>query len=166
MCSTSLVHKIVLVDPKAGSILGDGWFESPVGANIECPDSTGMVSFGFVAEYKQGQSVPTGEVQLFTPDFDFHSTSYEWLIISDDDCGMLKGRGAKYHDTSEFEFSLVVCDGSEKDTHDEIVVRIWSAADGRVVFNNGSDTLDVSFEEATRVRGGDVQVHKTNGDKI
>jgi hypothetical protein len=116
--------------------------------------------------YKQDQSIPTGEVQLFTPDFDFHSTSFEWLVISDDDCGTLKGRGGLYHDTSDFEFSLVVCDGSERETHDEIVVRIWSAADGSVVFNNGSNTLEVSLEEATKVKGGKVQVHKVKGDKL
>jgi hypothetical protein len=137
-----------------------------MGAYTKCPDLTGMVSFEFNAEYKHGQTSPTGEVQLFTPDFDFHSTSFDWLVVSDDDCGMLKGYGAISRETSEFKFSLVVCDGSERETHDEIVVRIWSAADGSVVFNNGSDSLDVSFEEATKVKGGDVQVHKLKRDKM
>jgi hypothetical protein len=125
-----------------------------------------MVSFEIVAEYKQGRSIPTGEMQLFTPHFDFHSTSYEWLIVNDEDCGIVKGRGQMDHDTSEFGFSFVACEGSETETQDEIIVRIWSATDGSPIFNNGSDTSDVSLEEATKVKGGNVQIHKGRGDNL
>jgi hypothetical protein len=156
------------VDPEAGSITGAGWYESPKGAYVEDISSSGTVSFGFVAEYRQGQQVPTGEFQLFAPNFDFYSTSYEWLMVGENPCANLQGHGLMYGEEEEYTFSLIVCDGDDTggEYHDEIVVKIWSALDGEVVYDNGDDEWgEYSYEDASQVRGGNVQVRKHRAGK-
>ena len=41
---------------------------------------TGKATFGFVAQYKKGATVPTGNTQFrfHAGDLHFHSTSYDW----------------------------------------------------------------------------------------
>ncbi|MGB3702216.1 MAG: hypothetical protein WA997_13185 [Anaerolineales bacterium] len=44
----------------------------------------GKANFGFVSKYKKGASIPSGqtEFQLHAGDLNFHSSSYEWLVVN------------------------------------------------------------------------------------
>jgi len=72
----------VAYDPSGGFVTGGGWINSPAGAYVPDPSLTGKATFGFVAKYKKGAQVPTGntEFQFDVAGFSFHSETYEWLV--------------------------------------------------------------------------------------
>lgn len=74
---------IVIYDPSAGFVTGGGWINSPAGAYIPDQSLAGKASFGFVAKYQKGLTVPTGntEFQFHTAGLNFKSTSYGWLVV-------------------------------------------------------------------------------------
>ena len=57
---------------------------SPPGAYTAGPTLSGKANFGFVSKYKKGGRFPEGETefQLHFANFNFHSTSYQWLVVS------------------------------------------------------------------------------------
>ena len=63
---------------------GGGWIDSPLGAYVPDPSLTGKATFGFVSKYKKGKNTPDGntEFQFRAADMNFHSTSYDWLVVS------------------------------------------------------------------------------------
>jgi hypothetical protein len=75
---------VVVYDPSAGFVTGGGWINSPLGAYSADPSLTGKANFGFVSKYKKGQSAPDGETefQFNAGNLNFHSSIYEWLVIS------------------------------------------------------------------------------------
>ena len=75
---------LVVYDPSAGFVSGGGWIDSPAGAYIANDTLTGKANFGFVSKYKKGANVPTGntEFQFKTGDLNFHSSSYDFLVIT------------------------------------------------------------------------------------
>ena len=83
---------MTIVDPAAGFVTGGGWIESPEGALISEPSETGKASFGFVSKYKKGASIPTGSTKFtfMSPKFSFHSSDYEWLVVTGNDCAKYK----------------------------------------------------------------------------
>ncbi|HEX6131256.1 MAG TPA: PKD domain-containing protein, partial [Actinomycetota bacterium] len=86
---------VVVYDPSAGFVTGGGWVDSPAGAYTADPAAAGRASFGFVARYQRGATVPTGQTQFQfkAGRLDFHSTAYEWLVIA--------GARAKFKGTGE-----------------------------------------------------------------
>jgi predicted secreted protein len=85
---------VVVYDPNGGYITGSGWFNSPAGAYRPQPSLEGRVNFGFVSKYKKGTTVPDGNTQFQyrMGNLSFHSTAYEWLVISGAK-GQYKGSG-------------------------------------------------------------------------
>jgi hypothetical protein len=83
---TATYHYVVVYDPNRGFVSGGGWIDSPEGAYIPDPSLSGKGSFGFVSKYLKGAKVPSGntEFQFQAGSFNFHSTSYEWLMVSKD----------------------------------------------------------------------------------
>ena len=75
---------VIVYDPSAGFVTGGGKILSPAGAYVADPTLTGPANFGFVSKYQKGAKVPTGqtEFQFHTADFNFHSESYQWLVVS------------------------------------------------------------------------------------
>lgn len=71
-------------DPDGGFVTGGGWIDSPAGAFAADPWLVGKANFGFVSKYKKGASVPTGqaEFQFRVADLNFHSDSFEWLVVA------------------------------------------------------------------------------------
>jgi hypothetical protein len=74
----------VVYDPSAGFVTGGGWIDSPLGAYKADETLSGKATFGFVAKYKKGANVPDGntEFQFKAGDLNFHSTSYDWLVVA------------------------------------------------------------------------------------
>jgi hypothetical protein len=71
-----------------------GWIDSPAGAYKDDESLSGKATFGFIAKYKKGATVPDGntQFQFKAGDLNFHSTSYEWLVVADN-TAQFKGEG-------------------------------------------------------------------------
>jgi hypothetical protein len=84
---------LAVYDPDGGFVTGGGWIDSQASAYVPDPSLTGKATFGFVSKYKKGATTPTGETefQFKVADLNFHSDSYDWLVIA--------GHKAKYKGT-------------------------------------------------------------------
>jgi hypothetical protein len=165
--SSATYQYIVVYDPDGGFVTGGGWIDSPEGAYT--PDLTliGKANFGFVSKYKKGATIPTGETefQFKVADLNFHSDTYEWLVIA--------GARAQYKGTGSingegnYGFMLTAID--EKLTPstdiDMFRIKIWDKDNGDVVVydNQIGDDDDADLdEETTKIGGGSIVIHKSN----
>ncbi len=151
---------IVVYDPEGGFVTGGGWIWSPQDACPRCPGNPqGKANFGFVSKYKKGASVPTGktEFQFKAGDLNFHSSSYDWLVIA--------GANAKYkgvgtiNGEGSFKFMLTATDadllGGGKP--DEFRIRIW---DDNGLYYDNKDNLGDDEYGGTELSGGNIKIHK------
>jgi hypothetical protein len=137
-------------DPEGGFVTGGGWVDSPEGAYLPDPSLTGKASFGFVAKYKKNAVVPEGQTQfqLQVADLNFHSDSYDWLVLPDSESAVFTGSGT-INGSDGYKFTIWAGDG-EPDT---FRIRIWweSDWDQYVVYDNGM---------APTIGGGSIVIHK------
>jgi len=152
---------VVVYDPNGGFVTGGGWITSAPGAYVPSPLLTGKATFGFVAKYKKGASVPTGqtEFQFKVGDLNFHSTSYDWLVCGGPKC-KFKGEGT-INGVGTYGFMLSAIDGDLPGGGgaDKIRMKIWDLLTGQVVYDSqlGGD----EFEDPTTVLGGgSIVIHK------
>lgn len=140
---------VVVYDPNGGFVTGGGWFESPAGALASDPDASGRANFGFVSKYQKGTSVPAGNTQFRfqAGDLDFHSTSYEWLVVVGSDFARFKGTGT-IEGEGRYTFMIWAGDGGP----DTFRIKIYteSATGEQVVYDNGTNLP---------IAGGNVVVH-------
>ncbi len=143
---------VVVYDPDDGFVTGGGWIDSPEGAYMPDTSLTGKASFGFVAKYKKHSTEPDGqtEFQFRVADLNFHSSGYEWLVVTGSDYAMFKGSGT-INGEGDYRFRIWAGD-SDPDT---FRIKIWvedeDTAEETVIYDNGFD------EE---IAGGSVQIHK------
>jgi hypothetical protein len=154
---------VVIYDPNGGFVTGGGWINSPPGAYVFDPTLAGKATFGLVSKYGKGKSVPTGETQFqfHAGDFKFHSTVYEWLVVSGAKAqykgsGMVNGAG-------DYGFLLTATDGQLQGGGgaDRFRIKIWDKAAGYVVYDNvlgASDDLDSASPQ--EINGGSIVVQK------
>jgi hypothetical protein len=161
----SIYEFIVVYDPSAGFVTGGGWIMSPAGAcqfDACMDDTTGKANFGFVSKYKKGAKTPTGrtEFQFKAGNLDFHSDSYDWLVIAGPNA-KYKGAGT-INGSGNYGFMLTATDsdvnsGGEVDT---FRIMIWDKDnDGQVVYDNKIEASDDSYD-GTELGGGNIKVHK------
>jgi PKD repeat protein len=142
---------VVVYDPAAGFVTGGGWIDSPAGAYKPDPSLAGRANFGFVARYRKGIDVPTGQAEFHfrLAGLNLHSIDYEWLVITGSDYAVLKGSGT-INGTGDYKFMIWAGD---KDA-DTFRIRIWEedATTGveTDVYDNASDQV---------IGGGSVVVH-------
>jgi len=141
---------VVVYNPEGGFVTGGGWIDSPAGAYAPDPSLSGKANFGFVSKYKKGATVPTGntEFQFKAGDLNFHSSSYDWLVVTGSDYARFKGIGT-INGEGEYKFMLWAGD-SEPDT---FRIKIWlEDQDGveNVIYDNGMDQ---------ELGGGNIVVH-------
>ena len=147
--------QVVVYDPAAGWVTGGGWIASPVGANALAPTTTGKLTFGFVARYESGSSVPTGnaEFKLSVGKLDFRSTSFDWMVVSDGSA-LLHGRGT-VNGVGDYEFAVVAIDSQSQGA---IRIQIWNRASGAIAYDNRpGESLDDTT--VTPLAGGSIQLH-------
>ncbi len=149
----------VVYDPSAGFVTGGGWLTSPTGAYVADRSLTGRATFGFVAKYQKGASVPTGNTAF---EFDlaglaFSSQSYEWLVVNQGGSNaQFKGsgliNGAADPNGNLYQFMLWAGDGASSNSADTFRIKIWSEAGGveTVVYDNGV---------AQTIGAGNIVVH-------
>lgn len=155
--ATSEPHLLVIYDPEGGFVTGGGWIDSPAGAYLEDPALTGKASFGFVSKYKTkgGVSELTGntEFQFKAGDLNFHSTSYDWLVVPGKTQAKFKGEGM-VNGQEGYGFMLTAQDnGSSGDT---FRIKIWDA-DENVYYDNHAVSDDLY--EGTGIGGGSIVIH-------
>ena len=145
----SVYQYVVVYDPSGGFVTGGGWINSPAGAYKDDETLTGKASFGFVAKYKKGANVPDGntEFQFKAGDLNFHSSSYEWLVVAGNKA-QFKGEGT-INGQGSYKFMITADD----DSLDTFRIKIWYEENGVevVVYDNGSQQA---------LGGGSIVIHK------
>jgi hypothetical protein len=153
---------VVIFDPSAGFVTGGGYVISPPGAYAADPSLVGKASFGFVSKYQKGARIPTGETefQFKAGSLNFHSGTYEWLVISGPST-QYKGSGT-INGASGYDFMLTGWDGQIAGGGgvDKFRIKITNHASSAVVYDNqlgAPDTADAS----TALAGGSIEIHNT-----
>ncbi len=140
---------IVIYNPEGGFVTGGGWIDSPEGAYLADPALSGKANFGFVSKYKKGTTTPTGETefQFKAGEHNFHSSSYEWLVVTGSAYAKFKGTGS-INGEGEYKFMLWAGD---KDP-DTFRIKIWYENNSSevIVYDNGMDQ---------EISGGNIVVH-------
>ena len=152
---------VVVYDPNGGYVTGGGWFTSAPGSFAADPAITGKASFGFVAKYQKGASLPSGqtEFQFQVADLNFHSTSYDWLVCGGPKC-QFKGHGT-INGVGGYSFLLTAIDGQLPGGggQDKLRMKIWVTLTGQVVYDNQVGADDFT-DPTTVIGGGSIVIHK------
>ena len=153
--ATSQFEFVVVYDPSAGFVTGGGWIYSNPGAYKPVPELEGKATFGFVSKYKKGANVPTGntEFQFHAAGMNFHSDTYEWLVVTGSNYAMFKGvgtiNGGLDPNGNAYKFMLWAGDGSP----DTFRIRIW----WEDTDSTEHDVYDNGFDQA--IGGGSIVIH-------
>jgi PKD repeat protein len=154
---------VVVYDPYGSFVTGGGWIDSPPGAYNPDPTLTDKATFGFVAKYKKGASVPIGqtEFKFKVADLDFHSDTYDWLVIAGAKA-QFKGTGT-INGAGNYGFILTAVDSDIPGggSADKFRIKIWDKDDDFVVYDNKPGESDDS-NAATELSGGSIIIHKAN----
>jgi len=157
---------LAVYDPEAGFVSGAGWIDSPEGAFAADPTLTGKANFGFVSRYQKGKQTPTGttEFQFQAGDLNFHSYSYEWLVIASHRA-QYKGTGT-INGTGNYGFMLFAIDESLTPSTDCDLfrIKIWDKDHGDAVVYDSQLGNAEDAEPTTQIGGGSIVVH-TKGKK-
>jgi predicted outer membrane repeat protein len=153
MACDAVETTVVVYDSSAGFVTGGGWIDSPAGAYTADPSLTGKATFGFVSKYKKGANTPTGntEFQFKAGGLNFHSSSYEWLVVTGGNDAKFKGVGT-INGEGPYKFQIWAGDG---DT-DTFRIKIWTEdalGTETVIYDNG-------FDQA--ISGGSIVIHTKN----
>ncbi|MFO0808193.1 MAG: PKD domain-containing protein [Gemmataceae bacterium] len=163
----SIRQTVVTYDAAAGFITGGGWINSPAGAYAANPSLTGKANFSFELRYQNGNSVPTGntEFQFKAGNFNFKSTTYEWLVVS--------GAKARFRGTGtvngagSYGIELTAWDGKVDGGGgvDKFRIKIWDQIQANgVVYDNMRGAAD-GVNPTTALGGGSIVIHR-NGSPL
>ena len=151
---------LVVYDPNAGFVTGDGWIDSPAGAYTANPALTGKATFKFTSKYEKGAIVPTGQTEFILPaaGMTFKSTNYDWLVVS--------GARAHYKGTGtingagNYGFILIVVDEQVGGGggFNKFRIKIWDKATGRTIYDNNLGYPDI-ITPTTAISGGSIDIH-------
>lgn len=153
---------VAVYNPSAGFVTGGGWIESQEGAYKSDPSIIGKANFGFVSKYKKGATIPTGqtEFQLRAGDLNFHSSSYDWLVIAGPKA-IYKGTGT-INGVGSYGFMLKAIDDELTPSTDVDMfrIKIWDKDDGdAVVYDNQIGDAD-DADLTTTIGGDSIKIHK------
>ena len=150
---------IVFYDPNGGFVTGGGYITHNPASTVPPIATAGKDNFGFVAKYKKGASAPDGETefQCKVCDINFHSTSYDWLVVSAIPGGFraqYQGSGT-INGSGNYGFLVTITDKGQIDT---FRIRIWNKVGGAIVYDNEPGALD-SGNPTTITAGGNIVIH-------
>jgi choice-of-anchor C domain-containing protein len=151
---------IIVYDPNGGFVTGGGWIDSPAGAVPETT-LTGKANLGFVAKY-HNSGVLKGETQfqLKEADLNFHSASYDWLVIVGAKA-VLHGSGT-VNGTGGYGFLLAAIDerfAVNEDT-DRFRIKIWDTNNGDAVVYDNQPGADLAADPVTALTKGNIALHQ------
>jgi PKD repeat protein len=162
----SVFQYIVVYDPTGGFVTGGAWIDSPAGAYVADPTHTGKLHVGFVAKYKKGATVPKGETesQLQGADLNFHSVSYDWLVVAPP-YAFFQGSGT-IDGAGNYGFLISAMDEkfAPDEDEDRFRLQIWDEG-GAVVYDNqmGSGIYD---NPTTPLGKGSIALHQVSAAAI
>jgi uncharacterized repeat protein (TIGR01451 family) len=151
---------IVVFDPEGEFVTGGGWVNSPAGAYPANPTLTGRANFGLNSKYRSGSTVPVGETEFRFANFNFHSTTYEWLVIEGSKF-QYKGSGT-VNGSGNYGFLLTAIDGAVAGGGgtDKFRIKIWDINNNNaVVYDNQMGAPDTA-NPAAALGGGNIVIHK------
>ncbi|PYQ65679.1 MAG: hypothetical protein DMF54_10390 [Acidobacteria bacterium] len=163
---TGVYQFVVIYDANNGFVTGGGWINSQPGSYTANPSLTGKANFGFSSQYKRGTTIPVGETefQFSVGNFNFHSASYQWLVVSGAKA-QYKGYGT-VNGAGNYGFLLTATDGDAQpnnapDRMDKFRIKIWDAATNVIVYDNkiGSPE-DIDLADPQTISGGSIVIHK------
>jgi hypothetical protein len=149
---------VAFYDPSGGFVTGGGTINSPAGAYRADITLTGKANFGFVSKYQKGATIPTGqtEFQFQTGNLNFHSESYQWLVVSANNTkAQYKGTGS-INGVSGYGFLLTAWDGNP----DRFRIKIWRLSDGSIVYDNNFGASDDIDTAPMAIASGSIVIHK------
>jgi hypothetical protein len=125
-------------DPDGGLVAGGGWIDSPAGAYAAEKNETGKAIFGAFAVQK-GSTAAVGQTEFLfkAGSFNFHSTSYDWLVISGN-TAYYQGSG-KINGSGDYRFLVTVTDGKHRgsDGVDTFRIQVWKKTTDNIIYDNG-----------------------------
>jgi hypothetical protein len=146
---TSGESTFVIYDPAAGFVTGGGWITSPAGAYAARPSWTGKASFGFVSQYHKGVELPMGQTEFQAGDLNFHSTGYDWMVVSGA-WVQVRGTGT-INGGGRYGFLLTMIDGP-----DTLRMKIWDTNRGDAVVFDLQPNAGDEADPTTPLRGGQI----------
>jgi hypothetical protein len=165
LTDTATTTMVVVYDPEGGFVTGGGWIDSEAGwcqLDALCAGAEGKANFGFVSKYKKGAAEPTGETEFQFGDLNFHSDSYDWLVMNQsgtnaqyEGFGTINGESAPSGDL--YRFTLWANDLSPS-ADDTFRIRIWDEDEVGtevVIYDNGFDQP---------INAGSITVHAAKGN--
>ncbi|MBL8292031.1 MAG: hypothetical protein JNN08_09350 [Bryobacterales bacterium] len=162
-----LPAEVVVFDPNAGSVTGNGWFNSPAGAFPQNPTLSGRVQFGFNSRYQRNTALLTGDTTLriqASKDFEFNSTGYEWLVVTGARA-QFKGSG-RVNGAGDYRFMITVIDGkltNGGNGGDRLRIKIWDRATGSVFYDTNRGVND-DAEPTISPGAGSILVQNPGGN--
>lgn len=134
---------------------------SPEGAYATDPSLMGKANFGFVSRYKKGATTPSGETEFRfkAADLDFHSTTYQWLVIAGARA-QYKGSGT-INGEGDYGFMLTAIDSQIQGGGgtDKFRIKIWDKATESIIYDNQMEAAD-DADPAAAIGGGSIVIHK------
>jgi N-acetylneuraminic acid mutarotase/PKD repeat protein len=154
----SVFQYVVVYDPSAGFVTGGGWINSPAAAYVSNTALTGKLNIGFNAKYTNGTTIPTGQTEFdfHAAALDFHSTSYQWLVITSAKA-QYEGSGT-INGTGNYGFLVTGLDGSLGGGADKVRIKIWDNSTGAVIYDTQMGAADTA-DPATPLGGGNIAIH-------
>jgi probable HAF family extracellular repeat protein len=168
--TSNVNSSVVVYDPTAGFVTGNGSIQSPAGAFKADATVAGPATFSFVSKYQKGAKAPVGTTsfQFQSAALDFYSDSYDWMVVTGQARAQFKGSGT-LDGAAGYKFLLTAIDGQVTGGGgtDRFRIKIWhydaSAQQDIVDYDN---QLDASSEgtpsEGTAIRSGNIVIHTPN----
>ena len=155
----ALTAMVVIYDPNGGFVTGGGWIDSPIGAYLANPSLVGKANFGFMSKYQKGATVPAGETEFQFKVANFHSTSYNWLVIAGARA-QYKGSGT-INGVGDYAFLLTAIDGQVNGGGgvDKFRIKIWDKTTSTIIYDNQMGQGDDS-NATTALGGGSIVIHQ------
>ena len=151
---------IVFYDPSAGFVTGGGYIlHQPTMTPAALP--IGKNNFGFVSKYNpKDPTRPVGETefQCKVCNINFHSTSYDWLVVTTVPGGkkaQFQGSGT-INGGGDYGFLVTVIDLGKDD---KFRIKIWNKTTGAIVYDNEPGVPD-NLGPTTPSVGGNIVIHK------
>jgi len=167
--TSNVSRNVVVYDPSAGFVTGNGWIQSPPGAYKPDVSVAGRATFSFVSKYQKGAKVPTGTTafQFQGADLDFYSDTYDWMVVTGQARAQFKGTGT-LNGAGDYKFLLTAVDGKATGAGtDRFRIKIWhydaSLQQDVTVYDNQLDSsTDGTLSEGTAIGGGNIVIHTPN----
>jgi hypothetical protein len=138
---------VVIYDPNGGYTYGGGYYNSPAGALVANPSTTGKASYGFTMNYFKNATNPKGETQFEfkVGDFEFNALNFDYLVISNS-MSQFKGTGKIIGGQSGIGFTMTVVDGQLDGTGvDKIRMKIYNKNNGSIIYDNQPGASDAAL---------------------